>query len=107
MHAQGKEGRTSIRIETDGGAMAHYVDDLCQFHHMMGEESHWDREKFTVPGLNGYEVARRIRELSGDRSRPVLVALIEWGQDEDRRERRAGAYCLSDQKWPSDCSCHL
>lgn len=37
-----------------------------------------------LPRLNGYEVARRIREQQGD-ARPVLVALTGWGQDEDRR----------------------
>ena len=37
-----------------------------------------------LPGLNGYEVARRIRE--ADRGRHVvLVALTGWGQEEDRR----------------------
>ncbi|MBK5298207.1 MAG: CHASE3 domain-containing protein [Vicinamibacteria bacterium] len=37
-----------------------------------------------LPGLNGYEVARRIRSMEGGR-RVVLVALTGWGQDEDRR----------------------
>jgi PAS domain S-box-containing protein len=37
-----------------------------------------------LPGINGYEVARRIR--SADKGRHVtLVALTGWGQDEDRR----------------------
>jgi two-component system, chemotaxis family, CheB/CheR fusion protein len=39
-----------------------------------------------LPGLNGYEVARRIREqYADDTTRPLLVALTGWGQDEDRR----------------------
>ena len=37
-----------------------------------------------LPGLNGYEVARRIRSMESGR-RAVLVALTGWGQDEDRR----------------------
>jgi CheY-like chemotaxis protein len=43
-----------------------------------------------MPGMDGYEVARRIRH--GSRSRDVvLIALTGWGQDEDRRRtRRAG-----------------
>jgi CheY-like chemotaxis protein len=36
-----------------------------------------------LPGLDGYEVARRLRA-SGSR-RPVLVALTGYGQPEDRR----------------------
>jgi PAS domain S-box-containing protein len=42
-----------------------------------------------LPRLNGYEVARRLRERAGDRY--LLVALTGWGQQEDReRARDAG-----------------
>jgi CheY-like chemotaxis protein len=44
-----------------------------------------------LPGLNGYEVARRIRERPSKTRRPLLVALTGWGQDEDRhRSQEAG-----------------
>ncbi|GAB2521842.1 hybrid sensor histidine kinase/response regulator [Lysobacter humi (ex Lee et al. 2017)] len=36
-----------------------------------------------MPGMDGYEVARRVRALGGDP--PVMVALTGYGQDEDRR----------------------
>lgn len=36
-----------------------------------------------MPGMDGYEVARRFRAADGPR--PVLVALTGYGQDEDRR----------------------
>jgi PAS domain S-box-containing protein len=43
-----------------------------------------------LPELNGYDAARRIRELPGGRS-VRLVALTGWGQEEDRqRSREAG-----------------
>jgi PAS domain S-box-containing protein len=43
-----------------------------------------------LPGLNGYEVCRRIRQASWGK-RMTLVALTGWGQDEDRdRSRDAG-----------------
>ena len=43
-----------------------------------------------MPGMDGYEVARRIRA-SAIGGRPVLVALTGWGQDEDkRRSSQAG-----------------
>jgi PAS domain S-box-containing protein len=43
-----------------------------------------------MPGMDGYEVARRIRSQSPARS-PALVALTGWGQEEDRhRARQAG-----------------
>jgi CheY-like chemotaxis protein len=43
-----------------------------------------------LPGLNGYEVCRRIRQTPW--GEPItLVALTGWGQDEDRdRSREAG-----------------
>lgn len=45
-----------------------------------------------LPGLNGYEVARRIREQRSDDGRPVLVALTGWGQDEDRRRSEEAGF---------------
>ena len=42
-----------------------------------------------MPRMDGYEAARRIRELLG--RRVVLVALTGWGQDDDKlRSREAG-----------------
>jgi PAS domain S-box-containing protein len=43
-----------------------------------------------MPGMDGYEVARRIRARASN-ARPVIVALTGWGQDQDRaRAREAG-----------------
>ena len=43
-----------------------------------------------MPGMNGYEVAKKIREQPWGKS-IVLVALTGWGQAEDRqRSREAG-----------------
>jgi CheY-like chemotaxis protein len=36
-----------------------------------------------LPGIDGYEVARRVR--AGDGKRPLLIALTGYGQPEDRR----------------------
>ena len=36
-----------------------------------------------LPGIDGYEVARRVR--AHDAHRPVLIALTGYGQPEDRR----------------------
>ena len=44
-----------------------------------------------LPRLNGYEAGRRIRE-QHKRSRPVLVALSGWGQDEDRRRSEEAGF---------------
>lgn len=44
-----------------------------------------------MPGLDGYEVARRIRQLPDCRG-VVLIALTGWGQEEDRRRTRAAGF---------------
>jgi PAS domain S-box-containing protein len=44
-----------------------------------------------LPKLNGYDVARRIREQPWGRD-VVLVALTGWGQDEDRRRSREASF---------------
>jgi CheY-like chemotaxis protein len=44
-----------------------------------------------LPGLNGYEVARRIREQQKAK-RLVLVALTGWGQDDDRRRSKQAGF---------------
>ena len=44
-----------------------------------------------MPGMDGYEVARRIRSGFPDR-RTALIALTGWGQDEDRRRAREAGF---------------
>ena len=44
-----------------------------------------------LPGMSGYEVARRIRESRGFRD-VKLVALTGWGQEEDRRRTREAGF---------------
>jgi CheY-like chemotaxis protein len=40
-----------------------------------------------MPGMDGYEVAQRLREEMGSAA-PRLVALTGWGQPDDRRRTR-------------------
>jgi CheY-like chemotaxis protein len=44
-----------------------------------------------LPGINGFEAARRIRQHRSDR-RPVIVALTGWGQDSDRRASQEAGF---------------
>jgi signal transduction histidine kinase/CheY-like chemotaxis protein len=44
-----------------------------------------------MPGMNGYEVARRIRALTQIEP-PVLIALTGYGQDDDRRRAREAGF---------------
>jgi CheY-like chemotaxis protein len=48
-----------------------------------------------MPGLDGYELARRIRAQSWGRTM-VLVALTGWGQEADRRRSREAGF---DSHW--------
>ena len=44
-----------------------------------------------LPGMDGYEVAQRIRVLPGGRD-VLLIAVTGWGQDEDRRRAQAAGF---------------
>jgi signal transduction histidine kinase len=44
-----------------------------------------------MPGMNGYEVARRLRSSSGGQHM-VLIALTGWGQPEDQRQAYAAGF---------------
>ncbi len=44
-----------------------------------------------MPGMNGYEAGRRVRELRG-LEKVVLVALTGWGQEEDRQRSAAAGF---------------
>ena len=43
-----------------------------------------------LPGMDGYEVARQIRERAG--ASCTLIALTGWGQEEDRRNTEATGF---------------
>jgi CheY-like chemotaxis protein len=46
-----------------------------------------------LPGMNGYEVARRMRQI--ERSNPLLlIAVSGYGQDDDRRQSTAAGFDL-------------
>ena len=44
-----------------------------------------------MPGLNGYEVARMVRQTSGT-DQTVLVALTGWGADHDQDQARQAGF---------------
>jgi PAS domain S-box-containing protein len=46
-----------------------------------------------LPGQNGYEIARKIRETAGGRE-ILLVAITGWGQEEDKRRAREAGFDL-------------
>ena len=44
-----------------------------------------------MPGMDGYQVAARVRALPSQRH-TVLIALTGWGQSEDRERSRAAGF---------------
>ena len=44
-----------------------------------------------MPGMDGYEVARRIRQGTGPKDM-TLIALTGWGQEKDRRNAKAAGF---------------
>jgi len=44
-----------------------------------------------LPGMDGYETARRLRQLPGGRHM-MIVAVTGWGQDEDRRRSKEAGF---------------
>jgi len=44
-----------------------------------------------MPGMDGYEVVRRIREIKQGREL-LVIALTGWGQEEDRRKSREAGF---------------
>ena len=44
-----------------------------------------------MPGMNGYEVARRLRQMPAGQ-RALLVALTGWGQEDDKRRAVAAGF---------------
>jgi CheY-like chemotaxis protein len=45
-----------------------------------------------MPGMDGFEVARRIRERQQAGKRPVLIAVTGWGQPQDRAAALAAGF---------------
>ena len=45
-----------------------------------------------LPGIDGYETCRRLRQQHG--SRPMIVALTGWGQEQDKRRAREAGFDL-------------
>jgi CheY-like chemotaxis protein len=44
-----------------------------------------------MPGMNGYEVAERLRRQPATRE-AVIVAITGWGQEKDRERARAAGF---------------
>jgi PAS domain S-box-containing protein len=45
-----------------------------------------------LPGKNGYQVARQLRQMEWQGARPVLVAVTGYGQEEDQRRARTAGF---------------
>jgi|SRR6185503_12419743 len=79
------DARDALRmlLELDG----HVVEAAAEGHAALeiarGKDPDVALVDIGLPGIDGYEVARRIRAADG--KRPLLIALTGYGQPEDRR----------------------
>jgi PAS domain S-box-containing protein len=66
------DGKTGLQLATDFMADAIILD-------------------IGLPDLDGYEIARQIRQMPSDKS-TLLIALTGWGQDKDKREAETAGF---------------
>jgi CheY-like chemotaxis protein len=79
------DARDAMRmlLELDGHVVEAAAEGMQALEIARGKDPDIALVDIGLPGIDGYEVARRIRT-SGSR-RPLLIALTGYGQPEDRR----------------------
>lgn len=79
------DARDALRmlLELDGHVVEAAAEGMQALEIARGKDPDVALVDIGLPGIDGYEVARRIRA-SGTR-RPLLIALTGYGQPEDRR----------------------
>lgn len=79
------DARDALRVllELDGHAVEAAEDGHAALDLVRAKDPDVALVDIGLPGMDGFEVARRLREL--DARRPVLIALTGYGQPEDRR----------------------
>jgi PAS domain S-box-containing protein len=77
-------------LEMEGHHVSVAHDGASALHQALEEEPDVVVLDIGLPGMNGFDVAARIREAQPS-TRPLIVALTGWGQKEDRqRSEQAG-----------------
>lgn len=71
-------------LELDGHQVTHVFDGQAAVDTAIGERPDVVLLDIGLPGLNGYEVAGRLRDQLG-RAAPVMIALTGYGREEDRQ----------------------
>ena len=88
-HADAREA-LQVLLELEGYAVVTAAEGLAALD--IARTRHPDIALIDIglPGLDGYEVARRLRAAEGPR--PILVALTGYSQPEDRRNAEAAGF---------------
>lgn len=88
-HADAREALQAL-LELDGYAVLTAAEGLAALD--IARSKHPDIVLIDIglPGLDGYEVARRLRAIEGPR--PILVALTGYSQPQDRRDAEAAGF---------------
>ncbi len=79
-------------LELSGHQVAVAYDGLTSVEAACADEYDLVLLDIGLPGLDGYEVARRIRQRTETTRRTRIVALTGWGQSEDRRRSRESGF---------------
>ena len=87
-----EDAREALRLvlALDGHDVLEAADGPQGIALAVGERPHLALIDVGLPGLDGYEVARRLRTVTG--ARPYLVALTGYGQPEDRVRALASGF---------------
>jgi CheY-like chemotaxis protein len=88
-HADAREA-LQVLLELDGYAVVTAAEGLAALD--IARTKHPDIALIDIglPGLDGYEVARRL--CAADGPRPVLIALTGYSQPQDRRDAEAAGF---------------
>ncbi len=87
-----EDAREALRLALtlDGHQVLEASDGREGIDLALGERPHLALVDVGLPGIDGYEVARRLRAVTG--RRPYLVALTGYGQPEDRARALASGF---------------
>jgi CheY-like chemotaxis protein len=90
------DSRETLRrmLEIDGHRVRAAPDGIAGLEAMRSAVPEVALIDIGLPGMDGYELARRIRTEIGGERRPYLVAVTGYGLPEDRARTRAAGFDL-------------
>ena len=89
-----EDARETLRrlLELDGHHVRTVADGEAGLEALAAEMPEFALVDIGLPGIDGFEVARRVRASAGSGERPVLVAVTGYGMPEDRNRSLAAGF---------------